>query len=162
MIRDANTNDAEVIAEIYNYYIENSVVTFEQEPIEAVEIIARMQKVWSAGYAWLVAEEKGQILGYAYSSRWQQRAAFQNSSEVTVYLSNSSHGQGWGTKLYSELFNRLRAGSTHMAIAGITLPNEESVALHEKFGMQKVAHFKQVGFKFDEWLDVGYWQTQIK
>ena len=68
-------------------------------------------------------------------------------------------GQGWGSRLYEALFARLREGSTHVAIAGIALPNPESIALHEKFGMQKVAHFAEVGFKFERWIDVGYWQV---
>jgi len=162
MIREAEDNDATAIAEIYNFYIRNTVITFEEDDLEVNEFIKRIQKVQTSGYCWLVAEEKGQVIGYAYSSKWNERSAYKNTAEVSVYLSHTAKTQGWGTKLYTELFNSLRKKSIHVVIGGITLPNAASVALHEKFGMEKVAHFKQVGYKFGQWLDVGYWQAQLK
>ena len=161
MIRDAKSSDATAIAEIYNYYVQNSVATFEEDTIEAIDFVDRICRVQEAGHSWLVAENAGQIIGYAYSSNWQERAAYKHTVEVTAYLSHKVNGRGWGTQLYTELFSRLRARSTHIVIAGITLPNPSSVALHEKFGMEQVAHFNQVGFKFGRWLDVGYWQVNL-
>jgi phosphinothricin acetyltransferase len=161
MIREVEENDAAALAEIYNFYIQNTVVTFEEDGIDAIEFIKRIGKVQSSGYSWLVAEENGRVIGYAYSSKWNDRAAYKNTAEVSVYLSHTAKSSGWGTRLYSELFSSLRKRSTHVVIGGITLPNPASIALHEKFGMEKVAHFKQVGYKFGQWLDVGYWQVQL-
>ena len=161
MIREAKESDAAALAEIYNFYIQNTVITFEEDDLDADEFIKRIRKVQSAGYSWLVAEEDGQVIGYAYSSKWNERSAYKNTAEVSIYLSEKAKSQGWGTKLYTELFSSLRKKSIHVVIGGITLPNPASVALHEKFGMEKVAHFKQVGYKFGQWLDVGYWQVQL-
>lgn len=161
MIRDALETDSTEIAEIYNHYIQNTVITFEERSVDAAEIAARIRKVQSTGYAWLVALNNGRVIGYAYSSKWNERAAYKNTAEVSIYLAHGATKSGWGTKLYGELFSRLRNDSMHIAIGGITMPNPGSVALHEKFGMEKVAHFKQVGYKFDQWLDVSYWQVQL-
>ena len=161
MIRPATELDAIAIASIYNYYIENSTATFEENPLTASDILSRIEKVRLAGLHWLVAEQDEKILGYAYATKWNERAAYRHTVETSIYLSNVSLSAGWGTKLYSDLFSRLRSQSIHIAIGGITLPNPASIALHEKFGMEKVAHFKEVGFKFDQWLDVGYWQVQL-
>ena len=95
-------------------------------------------------------------------SVWEGRCAYRYAVEVTVYLSPNAVSQGLGSRLYTELFAQLRAKSMHVAMGGIALPNPASIALHEKFGMKKVAHFEQVGFKFDQWVDVGYWQIIFK
>lgn len=158
MIREASPEDAVSVAKIYNHYIQNSVATFEEEEVLAEDMAQRIALVQSSGFNWLVAEDAGSIVGYAYSALWKQRASYRNTAEVTVYLAPESKSKGWGTKLYDVLFARLRENGTHVIIGSITLPNLASVALHEKFGMQKVAHFKEVGRKFDQWLDVGFWQ----
>lgn len=161
MIREATEMDAEAIAEIYNYYIRNSVITFEEDEVDSANIASRIHKVTASGFSWLVATDEGKIVGYAYSSKWNERAAYRNTAEVSVYLSKSATSKGLGTELYNDLFSRLKDKGIHIVIGGITLPNPASVALHEKFGMEKVAHFKEVGFKFGQWLDVGYWQVKI-
>lgn len=161
MIRSANLNDAETIVDIYNTYVLDTVTTFEQDIVSPEVMSARVEQVMSQGLPWLVAESGGQVVGYAYATPWKERTAYQYSVEVTVYLSQQEKQRGWGTQLYNELFNRLKQKGIHIAIGGITLPNDASIALHEKFGMYKVAHFKQVGFKFDQWLDVGYWQKEL-
>lgn len=161
MIREATDKDAEAIAEIYNYYVQNTIITFEEDNLKPSDFIERIREVQQSGFSWLVAEENGKIIGYAYSSKWNDRAAYKNTAEVSVYLSQHVKSKGWGTKLYDVLFSSLREKSIHIAIGGITLPNPASIAVHEKFGMEKVAHFKQVGYKFGEWLDVGYWQVQL-
>ncbi len=111
---------------------------------------------------WLVAEnDSGVVVGYAYASKWKGRCAYRHSAEVTVYLAPDAAAQGVGTRLYEALFSELRDRGIHTAIGGIALPNPPSVALHEKFGMKKVAHFAEVGHKFDRWIDVGYWQVVL-
>lgn len=158
MIREMTESDAASIAEIYNYYIRNSVVSFEEEQISADDIIRRMQKVRSLGFPWIVAEHQGEIVGYAYATRWNERSAYRFSAEVTVYVSEDWTSRGWGTRLYESLFSKLEKMKIHVVIGGIALPNDASVALHEKFGMTKAAHYKEAGRKFGQWLDVGYWQ----
>lgn len=160
-IRFATSRDAEAIASIYNHYVENTVVTFEEEPVSHAEIAHRIDRVSSASLPWLVAERDVHILGYSYAAPWKQRAAYRFSAEVTVYIAPDQVGLGLGSRLYGELFTMLKARGIHAAIGGIALPNAASVALHEKFGMYKVAHFTEVGFKFQQWIDVGYWQRNL-
>lgn len=158
MIRDARPDDAAVLAGIYNHYIEYTPATFEEQILGPDEFLLRMTAVESQGLPWLVAESGGEVLGYAYAGRWRERSAYRYSVESTVYLAPDRTGDGWGARLYRELFQRLEQLGLHAVIGGITLPNAASVALHEKMGMVKVAHFPQVGFKRGQWLDVGYWQ----
>ena len=160
-IRAATIADAEAIAEIYNHYITKTVVTFEEEPVTPSEIARRMQVISAASLPWLAAEVGGQVAGYAYASRWHGRSAYRFSTEITVYLSPARVGQGLGSKLYGRLFPILRERGIHTVIGGVALPNVASVALHEKLGLEKVAVFKEVGFKFDRWIDVGYWQRML-
>lgn len=161
MIRDARPEDSSQIADIYNHYVRDTAITFETDPVTASEMATRLEHIQSHRLPWLVAEENGQLLGYAYASPWRSRAAYRQSVEVTVYLRRDCHGHGWGARLYHPLFKGLRNRAIHTAIGGIALPNAASVALHEKFGMEKVAHFKAVGCKFDRWIDVGYWQCLL-
>lgn len=161
MIRPVSSNDAERIADIYNHYITNTLITFEEEIVSAGDIDKRIIDIALSGLPWLVIEENGEVNGYAYASRWNGRCSFRFSVEITVYLSHLTTSRGLGTKLFEALFSELRKQSVHVAIGGIALPNPASIALHEKFGMEKVAHFKEVGFKFDQWIDVGYWQATL-
>lgn len=161
MIREAVEGDAQRIAEIYNHYVETSTVTFEEEPVAPDEMVRRMA-VGEEKFPWLVlvgADEE--LLGYAYASPWKGRCAYRYSVETTVYLDHASCGTGCGTRLYQRLLAELRNRSLHTAMAGIALPNAASVALHEKLGFTKVAHFREVGWKFGEWVDVGYWQCLL-
>jgi L-amino acid N-acyltransferase YncA len=161
MIRVVLTTDAPTIATIYNHYVAETVSTFEEHPVPPDEFNRRIESVQSASLPWLVAEQNGDVIGYAYANKWQTRSAYRFSVEVTVYLSHTVTRRGIGTALYAALFPMLKARGVHVVIGSITLPNEASVALHEKFGMHKVAHFEQVGFKLDRWLDVGYWQCTL-
>ena len=161
MIRPAKNSDAQAIVDIYNYYIVNSTVTFEEKPNDAADISERIQETESQKLPYIVCEKDGSIVGYAYASKWKGRCAYQFSVEITVYLAPQSTGEGHGTALYEALFFELRKRSLHVAIAGIALPNPGSVALHEGFGMKKVAHFEEVGFKFGAWVDVGYWHCKL-
>ncbi len=160
-VRAARAADANAMVAIYNYYIEQSVVTFEEQPIAADELARRVAAVQADGLPWLVAERERQVVGYAYATPWRARSAYRYSVETTVYVAHDAHRQGIGRGLYEALFASLRNTSARIAIGGITLPNAASVALHEAMGMEKVAHFREVGFKFDQWLDVGYWQCRL-
>jgi L-amino acid N-acyltransferase YncA len=161
VIRPAVLRDAEIIARIYNHYILNTIVTFEEQAVSAIEMGERMKAVEAASFPWLVSEQANQLVGYAYAGKWLGRSAYRYSTECTVYLDPASRGQGLGTELYDALFALLHGKQTHTVIGVIALPNEASVALHEKFGLRKVAHFKEVGFKFNRWVDVGFWQVTL-
>lgn len=161
MIRDATIVDAAPIADIYNYYVLNDTATFEEQEVSGSDMAERIRQVQGDGLPWILAEKNQDIVGYAYASRWKSRSAYRHSVEITVYVSVQHAAQGQGGELYRVLFKKLRQLPIHAVIGGITLPNPASIALHEKFGMQKVAHFKEVGFKFDRWLDVGYWQCNL-
>jgi phosphinothricin acetyltransferase len=160
-IRAATLADADAVAGIYNHYVTNTVVTFEEAVLPPAEIAKRIETVWSASLPWLVAEVDGQVAGYAYAGKWHGRSAYRFSVEITVYLAHDQTGRGLGSKLYDRLFPMLREREIHAVIGGIALPNEASVALHEKFGLERVAFFKEVGFKFGRWIDVGYWQRTL-
>jgi phosphinothricin acetyltransferase len=160
VIRDATLSDAGDITEIYNYYIDETAVTFETAIVSEKVMKQRIRKVFAEGLPWLVATEgNDKIVGYAYSTPWRERSAYRFTVEISVYLSDQSMGKGIGTALYQRLFEKLKRKGVHSVIGGITLPNPASIALHEKFSMKQVAHFKQVGFKFVQWQDVGYWQV---
>lgn len=157
-IRRAEPSDAFAIAEIYNHYIAETVITFEEKPVPVAEMARRMTEVRSASLPWLVADERGHVTGYAYASPWRSRSAYRFSVEATVYIAPGLVGRGIGSSLFGELLSMLQAQKIHSVIGGIALPNEASVALNEKFGLRKVAEFHEVGFKFGRWIDVGYWQ----
>ncbi len=161
-IRPATETDAEAIALIYNHYIEHSTVTFEQSAITDNEMLQRIQLIRQAALPFLVLEQQGLLIGYAYASPWRARIGYRFSVESSVYLSPDSAGLGYGSLLMQQLLLQLTQAGYHAVMAGIALPNDASVALHEKFGMTKVAHFYQVGTKFGQWLDVGYWQLLLQ
>ena len=159
-IRFCTRLDAAAICEIYNHYVETSVVTFEEKLVTCSEMESRIAGT-SKQFPWLVAQVDQDIVGYAYATAWKPRSAYRHSVETTVYLRNSQKGKGLGFMLYRRLIDELRQQNFHCLIAGISLPNEASIRLHEKLGFEKVAHFKQVGRKFERWIDVGYWQLVL-
>lgn len=161
MIRTATAGDADAIARIYNHYVANTIITFEEQAVSSEEMAARIAEVAAASLPWLVAEQDGRVVGYAYASKWKGRCAYRFSAECTVYLDPDCVGRGYGTQLYESLFAALRERGMHAVIGGVALPNPASVALHERMGMRKVAHFREVGYKFDRWIDVGYWQATL-
>jgi len=161
MIRATQASDVKALSEIYNYYVLNTVVTFEEEPVEVADMEQRLSETLEANLPWLVLEDGGEVVGFAYASKWKGRCAYRHSVEVTVYLSHLATSKGYGSLLYSQLFELLRKRSIHVVLGGISLPNDASIALHEKFGMRKVAHFEEVGHKFGNWVDVGYWQGKL-
>ncbi len=157
MIREVRVNDAESICDIYNHHVANTVVTFEEQPVAVDEMRGRIAEV-TRDYPWLVLLENKQVVGYAYASRWKSRCSYRYSVESAIYLSEAVRGRGLGTRLYEALIEALRLRPVHCVIAGASLPNPASVALHEKLGFEKIAQFKEVGWKLDRWIDVGYWE----
>lgn len=160
MIRDVKLSDAESITNIYNHYIENTVITFEEEELLPVEIENRI-KVVLQNYPWLVFEDEGIIKGYTYASKFKERSAYRFSTETTIYLHKDYTGRGIGYILYSELIKRLKTLNLKVAYGVIALPNPGSVNLHEKLGFKKTSHLTNVGFKFNRWIDVGYWELEL-
>ncbi|MFO0552540.1 MAG: arsinothricin resistance N-acetyltransferase ArsN1 family B [Polyangiaceae bacterium] len=165
-IRAAQQLDAELIARIYAPYVLETAISFELEPPSAEEIVRRM-RAHGPGYPWLVAELEGTTCGYAYASPFRARPAYRFSVEVTVYVDASKRGHGIGRALYAALLPDLAARGYARAIAGITLPNAASVALHEAMGFEPAGVFRRVGYKRvsesdgDAWHDVGFWQRDL-
>lgn len=157
MIRPVLISDAQSICDIYNEYVRNSTITFEEIPVTLDEMKSRIQAA-TQNFPWLVYEVDGKVVGYTYGRRWRERTAYRNSVETGIYLDPKFVGRGIGAELKKELLRILKEKSFHAVISGIALPNPASVALNEKFGFRKVAHFKEVGLKFDQWIDVGYWE----
>ena len=160
MIRIARLEDAAEICGIYNYYVVNSTFTFEEKPI-AVSVMKRRMKDILDYSSWLVEEHDGNILGYSYAARWKERSAYRYSVESTVYVDKEHYGSGIGKALYSALLGFLENNNVHVILGGIALPNEKSIKLHERLGFRKVAQLEEVGFKFNKWIDVGYWELRL-
>lgn len=157
ILRDAIPEDGAAIAAIYNHYVISTAVSMEFEAVDAAAMGDRIAEVHAAGLPWLVLLRDGSLLGYAYASRWRARPGYRHAVETSVYLAPQHRGGGLGRRLYRALLARL-PHDVHAVIGGIALPNPASVALHERLGFRQVACFEQVGRKFGEWVDVGYWQ----
>ncbi|MDR0312254.1 MAG: GNAT family N-acetyltransferase [Treponema sp.] len=157
MIRPVKESDADAILNIYNYYIENTVITFEELPLSLAEMSARILTI-SASYPYLVREDEGELTGYAYVNTWKERTAYKYSAEASVYLKHGTQGKGRGKELLGSLLEAVRLRPLHVLISGITLPNEPSIGMVEHFGFKKIGQFYEVGFKKGQWLDVGYWE----
>lgn len=160
-IRSAGPRDAAAIAAIYAPFVLETCVSFETEPVAPAGMARRIADTQDAGLPWLVAEAAGQVVAYAYATRWRARPAYARSVECTVYVDQAHVGRGIGPRLYSALLDVLRRKRMHTVIGGIALPNAASVALHERLGFRKVAHFEQVGYKHGRWVDVGFWQRLL-
>jgi phosphinothricin acetyltransferase len=157
MIRKARKEDAGAIAAIYNYYVVHTAITFETELVSEEEMRERIVRI-STEYPYFVHEKDGFIVGYSYATLWKKRKAYCHTVESTVYVSPDHTREGVGTALMNRLMETLRQMHVHAVIACITIPNDESIALHEKLGFTKASHFRQVGWKFERWLDVGDWE----
>tara|TARA_B100000029_G_C17358437_1_gene881625 strand:- start:198 stop:692 length:495 start_codon:yes stop_codon:yes gene_type:complete len=158
VIRTAKTSDAGLITEIYNHFVENSIFTFDESPTSTKEMSTKILELTSNSYPFIVYEASDSILGFAYACPWKLRSAYKHTAESTIYITPNSLQKGIGSQLYKELIHQLQKINTHSILAGISLPNDISVAFHEKFGFEKVAQLKEVGFKFNRWIDVGYWE----
>ena len=160
MIRSVEPKDAREICDIYNFFIINTDISFEEQSVSVDEMEKRIRDV-TAMYPWLVAEEGGKILGYAYSNKYRERSAYRYTAELTIYMKNGEEGRGYGAELMRRVIEETRGRGIHTLISAIAIPNERSVAIHEKFGFEKAGHLKDVGFKFDHWIDVGYWELVL-
>ncbi|MDR3171709.1 MAG: GNAT family N-acetyltransferase [Treponema sp.] len=156
-LRIVNIDDAQALCDIYNYYITNTLITFEEEPLSIEAMETRIRTI-SSRFPWLVWEAAGEILGYAYLNVWKARTAYRFSVEDSIYLKPGYEGRGMGRELLRMLLEQVKRLDIHTVIAGITLPNARSVGLHEGFGFTKIAQFNEIGFKFNRWLDVGYYE----
>lgn len=161
MIRAAVTEDAAAIAAIYNHYIVHTIVTFEEEVVNEIEMADRIRDTLAAGLPWIVALHDGRVAGYGYLSRWKSRCSYRYSVEASVYLDHSATRRGHGTAIYQHLIDAARTLGMHAVIGGVSLPNPGSQRMHEKLGFEKIAHFREVGRKFDQWIDVGYWELLL-
>lgn len=160
-IRPATQADAKAIADIYNPYIRDTVITFEYDPVSPEEIAGRIAKIQQA-FDWLVMEDDtGRIVGYAYYGKFRERKAYDGTVETSVYFDANATGKGYGKVLYTALIEAIRARGYREVIGCLALPNEASVALHEKLGFAKVGHFPGTGFKFGRYVDVGFWQLSL-
>lgn len=160
-IRPATALDAAAICAIYNHYVGTTTISFEEEPVAAAAMAQRIEAVFDADLPWLVIEVDGQLAGYAYATKWRVRSAYRFSVESSIYMDAAFAGRGRGRRLYGALLEDLRARGRHMVIGGVAQPNPASVALHERLGFRKVAHFSEVGLKFGRWVDVAYWELKL-
>lgn len=158
-VRRAGADDAAAVAEVYRPWVTGSVVSFETEPPDAEQVRARMAS--EPRLPWYVATRPSGLVGYAYATQHRARPAYRWSVDVSVYLAEDERGRGTGRALYDVLLPALRDLGYVRAMAGITLPNPASVALHQAVGFVPVGVFESVGFKHGAWRDVGWWQLAL-
>jgi L-amino acid N-acyltransferase YncA len=159
-IRSARLEDAAAVAAIYRPYVLNTTISFEETPptpAEMGERIAATRAIWP----FLVFEADGEVLAYAYAGPHRARPAYRWSVDVTVYAASHAHRRGAGRALYTELLDQLTRQGFHAAFAGIALPNEQSVGLHQALGFRHLGTYSEVGFKFGRWHDVGWWRRSL-
>jgi L-amino acid N-acyltransferase YncA len=158
LVRPATPHDGAAIAAIYAPYVEASIVTFEEIPPTAAAMTERLA---AAPIPWVIAEREQQVIGYATVSAWKPRSAYRFAVEFGVYVAPAAQRSGAGSALYRDLLARCAAAGIHTVLAGIALPNDASVAMHERLGFAHVGTLREVGFKFARRIDVGYWQRQV-
>jgi phosphinothricin acetyltransferase len=160
IVRLATPEDGAAMAAIYAPFVAGSAVSFETVP-PAPEEMARRIADTLPSHPWLVAADDGQVIGYAYAHPFAERAAYQWSVETSVYVAQASRRSGVGRRLYRALFEILAHQGYARAFAGVTLPNDASIGLHEAMGFTRVAVYSRVGWKHGAWHDVGWWQRDI-
>ena len=160
MIRPLHKNDTQALLNIYNYYVMNTVATFDIEALNFEVFNEKIQSI-NAEYPFLVYEDDNTILGFAYASRFRPKPAYNFTVESTIYVDHKAHGKHIGSMLYNALIDELKNTDTHTVLGVLTIPNDASVKLHEKFGFKAVAHLKEVGLKFGKWHDVGIYQLKL-
>ena len=160
-VRNANYVDASAMLAIYRPYVEGSFVSFEQSVPSIEEFDARLRK-YLTGWACLVAEANGKVVGYAYGSSHRERAAYKWSVETSVYVAQHAQRGGVGRKLYEALMPKLADSGFCNAYAGVALPNVASLRLHESFGFKPIGTFPRVGYKFGQWRDVAWFHLMLR
>ncbi len=160
MIRSVKPDDAAAICAVYNPYVLATCITLEEQAVTP-EVMRQRIVDTTVRMPWLVLEEEAKLAAFAYANPWRARSAYRYAVETTVYVAETCQKKGYGSQIYRELIEMLRRQGVHAVIGGILLPNAGSVALHERLGFKKVAHFEQVGWKMERWNDVGYWQLLL-
>jgi phosphinothricin acetyltransferase len=161
LIRPADpARDSAPCAAIYGPYVRTTAISFEDHPPSAGQLARRIER-FQRSHRWLVAEDGDEVVGYAYGCPHRERAAYRWAAEVSVYVDRERHRRGCGRALYRELLPQLAARGFHTALAGVTLPNDASVALHESLGFSSVGVYRRIGYKLGRWWDVGWWQLQL-
>jgi phosphinothricin acetyltransferase len=158
MIRNVSVNDAEQIADIYNYYVAHTIITFEEEKLTAAETGKRIKGILEKGFPYIVFEENKRVLGFAYLNNFRSRAAYDITLETSVYLDKNETGKGIGSMLYAGLIERAKERNIHSLVGVISLPNEKSRELHRKFNFKFIGNLKESGMKFGRLIDVEFWQ----
>ncbi len=160
-IRHADAaRDAAACAAVYAPYVRDTVVSLEEIAPTEREFTARIERI-SNTYPWLVAEVGGRVVGYSYASEHRERASYRWAADVTVYIDSRHHRCGIGRALYRALFELIADQGVYVACAGITLPNQASVGLHEALGFTPVGVYRGIAWKAGSWWDVGWWQLQL-
>jgi phosphinothricin acetyltransferase len=161
VIRHAEAaRDAAACAAIYAPFVRDSAASFEERAPTPDEFARRMERV-SERYPWLVAEDDGTVAGFAYACEHRERAAYRWAAEVAVYIGDGYRRRGAGRALYGALLALLERQGIHVACAGITLPNDPSVGLHEALGFEPIGVYRRIGWKAGAWRDVGWWQLEL-
>lgn len=160
-IRMATVADAADIARIYAPIVNATIISFEEVAPTADEMAKRIAKTL-VKFPWLVAEEDGIVLGYAYAGAHRERAGYRWSCDSTVYLAEAARGKGLGRALYARLFEMLRESGYYNVFAGVGLPNDASVGLHRAMGFELVGVYKNVGFKLGRWVDTAWFQLPLR
>ena len=160
-IRIARPDDAAALLAIYAPIVERTAISFETEPPNPSEFAGRIRQTLAA-HPWLVWEAGGEVLGYAYASPHRARSAYRWSVDVTAYVAETARRRGVGKALYQDLLDILRRQGFRSAFAGIALPNDASIALHEAVGFQPIGEYRDVGFKLGAWRDVGWWGQRLR
>jgi L-amino acid N-acyltransferase YncA len=161
LIRPVTPADAAAVRQIYTPYVTESMISFETEVPSLGEIEQRIRTI-SRAHPWLVAVQDGAVVAYAYAAVFKARAAYDLTVETSVYVDTNLKSQGLGTKIYEALLAELQQKGFAQAIALISLPNEPSVLFHEKLNFKMAGRLVKVGFKFDQWWDIGYWQLSLR
>jgi len=160
-LRVASAADAAAIAAIYRPYVLETAISFEESPPSPDDMADRIASTLKT-HPFLVCDMGGRVAGYAYGGPHGPRAAYRWSANVSVYVERGQHRRGVGRALYVDLFDRLRRQGFHALFAGITLPNDKSVGLHEALGFEHLGTYREVGFKHGAWRDVGYWRLGLR
>ncbi|MGY6552526.1 MAG: arsinothricin resistance N-acetyltransferase ArsN1 family B [Erythrobacter sp.] len=160
LIRQATIRDGAAVQRIYAPYVAGTTISLEDVPPDPAEMARRISEI-GAHYPFLVAEQAGEIMGYAYASQHRTRAAYRTSVDIAIYVAAHAHRQGIGRALMAALLPAAKARGYHAAFSGIALPNPASISLHEAMGFVPVGIYREVGNKFGQWIDVGWWQRRL-
>ena len=161
-VRNAVAADLPALTAIYNHYVERTPITFDVVTVQPEQRRQWFDDHGGGRHVLLVAEEHAAIVGYASTSRWRPKPAYDTTVESSVYVRHDAVGRGIGRALYAALFEAIAAEDVHAVVAGVALPNDASVALHERFGFQQVGVFREVGLKFGRFWDVAWFQRRAR